>query len=197
MKKIMHNLVVITLFTTIFLNIACSQESKTQTNVKNTTELTSTPLVYNVEKIIPSPDGKAINFSYIDNGKTRTYEDLTKGKVVLLNFWGTWCPPCRAEIPDIMKLYDEYKSKGLVVIGVATERNEERAFQTVSDFVIKNKLNYIIFPSREIANAYGKKFSPISAVPTTYIIDRDGNVVEVIVGMRDKATFESVIKKYL
>jgi peroxiredoxin len=198
MKRLVNIIAVLGIFSTLLMNIACSQESKTQTTAKNTTEQSvASSLVYNVDQIIQTEQGKAINFSFNENGKTRTYDDLTKGKVVLLNFWGTWCPPCRAEIPDIIKLYDELKDQGLVVIGIAMERNEKQAHQIVSDFVTKNKLNYNVFPSRAVAEAYGQKFSTISAVPTTYIIDREGNVVEVIVGMRDKATFETAVKKYL
>lgn len=198
MKRLVNIIAVLGIFSTLLMNIACSQESKTQTTAKNTTEQSvASSLVYNVDKIIQTEQGKAINFSFNENGKTRTYDDLTKGKVVLLNFWGTWCPPCRAEIPDIIRLYDELKDQGLVVIGIAMERNEKQAHQIVSDFVTKNKLNYNVFPSRAVAEAYGQKFSTISAVPTTYIIDREGNVVEVIVGMRDKATFETAVKKYL
>ena len=198
MKRLVNIIAVLGIFSTLLMNIACSQESKTQTTAKNTTEQSvASSLVYNVDQIIQTEQGKAINFSFNENGKTRTYDDLTKGKVVLLNFWGTWCPPCRAEIPDIIRLYDELKDQGLVVIGIAMERNEKQAHQIVSDFVTKNKLNYNVFPSRAVAEAYGQKFSTISAVPTTYIIDREGNVVEVIVGMRDKATFETAVKKYL
>ena len=198
MKRIVNIIAAIGVFSTLLFNVACSQESKTQTTAKNTAEQSvASTLVYNVEQIIPTDQGKAIDFSFNENGKSRTYVDLTKGKVVLINFWGTWCPPCRAEIPDIIKLYDELKEQGLVVIGIAMERNEKQAYQIVSDFVTKNKLNYNVFPSRAVAEAYGKKFSTISAVPTTYIIDREGNVVEVIVGMRDKSAFETAVKKYL
>ena len=197
MKRYINIIAVIGIASIILLNIACSQESKTQTTAKDTPKQSSPSLVFNIEQIIQTDQGKAINFSFNEGGKIRTYEELAEGKVVLLNFWGTWCPPCRAEIPDIINLYDEYKVQGLVVMGIAMERNENQAYQLVNDFVAKNKLNYINFPSRAIAEAYGSKFSTISAVPTTYVIDREGNVVEVIVGKRDKKAFETVVKKYL
>ncbi|MCE5305037.1 MAG: TlpA disulfide reductase family protein [Chloroherpetonaceae bacterium] len=197
MKKILNIAIALGIFSSLLMNVACSQESKTQTTDKVLNKQSATALVYNVEQILPTDEGKAINFTFSDNGKSSSYEELTKGKVVLLNFWGTWCPPCRREIPDLIETYNDFKDQGVVVIGIAMERDEKQASKIVNDFAIKNKLNYVNFPSRAVAEAYGTKFSTISAVPTTYIIDRNGNVVEMLVGMRDKAAFSNAIKKYL
>lgn len=197
MKKILNIAIALGIFSSLLMNVACSQESKTQTTDDVLNKQAATALVYNVEQILPTDEGKAINFTFSDNGKSSSYEELTKGKVVLLNFWGTWCPPCRREIPDLIETYNDFKDQGVVVIGIAMERDEKQASKIVNDFAIKNKLNYVNFPSRAVAEAYGTKFSTISAVPTTYIIDRNGNVVEMLVGMRDKAAFSNAIKKYL
>ncbi|MEN6510949.1 MAG: TlpA disulfide reductase family protein [Chloroherpetonaceae bacterium] len=197
MKKILNIAIALGIFSSLLMNVACSQESKTQTTDDVLNKQSATALVYNVEQILPTDEGKAINFTFSDNGKSSSYEELTKGKVVLLNFWGTWCPPCRREIPDLIETYNDFKDQGVVVIGIAMERDEKQASKIVNDFAIKNKLNYVNFPSRAVAEAYGTKFSTISAVPTTYIIDRNGNVVEMLVGMRDKAAFSNAIKKYL
>lgn len=114
-----------------------------------------------------------------------------KGKVVLLNFWATWCPPCREEIPDLVALQNEYKDKGLVVIGVSLDQNGPAR---VKSFVERMKINYpIVMGDEKTASAYGS----IEAIPTTFFIDRDGKVAGQHEGGSDMAGFESALKPLL
>lgn len=116
-----------------------------------------------------------------------------KGKVVFINFWGTWCPPCRREIPDIIEINKELSGKDFIVVGIAMERASDPISQ-VQSFAEKNGINYINFINiPELSEAYGG----IPAVPTTFIVDKNGNIAEKIVGMRDKAGFMQSINRVL
>lgn len=123
-------------------------------------------------------DGKAINFS-----------DFS-GKVVIVNLWATWCPPCRREIPDFIELQKEYKEQGLVIIGISLDQSEA----PVKPFVEKNSINYpVVMGNSEVAQLYGN----IRSIPTTFIVDSDGNIVESFFGLRSKEIFEESIKPLL
>ena len=116
-----------------------------------------------------------------------------RGRVVLLDFWATWCPPCRQEAPELEKLWQKYKDQGLVVIGIALESG---GAQGVSKFAAENKLSYWLVSDDkgEIAGKY--KIRPI---PTTYIVDPKGIIRYVQVGFGPGAEkdFEKQIKAHL
>jgi thiol-disulfide isomerase/thioredoxin len=114
-----------------------------------------------------------------------------KGSVIILNFWATWCPPCRMEIPDLVELYGKYKDKGLAIIGVSLDSGGSAG---VKRFVIEKGITYpVVIGNEKISNSFGG----ISGIPTTFIIDRTGNIKERIVGLRQKTYFEDAIKKLL
>jgi cytochrome c biogenesis protein CcmG/thiol:disulfide interchange protein DsbE len=115
----------------------------------------------------------------------------TKGNVVILDFWATWCPPCRMEIPHFEALYRQYRANGLEIVGVALDRGGAKV---VKPFVKDAGVTYpVVIGDQATANAYGG----IRGIPTTFIIDRQGRIVEKAVGYRDKAFFESRIKELL
>ncbi len=173
-----------------FLVTACS-ESKAGNEAANTSAGAS---VFPITSVITSTDGTVADFTFMDNGKKVTFKEFTKGKVVFLNFWGTWCPPCRKEIPDIIEIYKEYKNKDFIVIGIALEKDQMTAINGVAKYANSNGINYTNFiGNKEIQNAYGG----ISAVPTTYLIGKDGKIAEKIVGMRSKADFVTSINRIL
>jgi thiol-disulfide isomerase/thioredoxin len=109
------------------------------------------------------------------NGRTISSTDL-RGKVVLVNFWATWCPPCRAEIPDLIKLQDKYRDK-LVVLGIS---EDEVPPDEVKAFVTEQKMNY---PVAMTTPALAKIFRGVSALPTTFVIGREGKLEQRHVGM--------------
>ena len=114
-----------------------------------------------------------------------------KGKVVLLNFWATWCPPCRQEIPDLIALQNQYKDKGLVVVGVSLDQNGPAA---VRPFVSRIKINYpVVMGDEKTARAYGS----VQVIPTTFFIDREGRIAGQHEGGDDKAGFEASVKPLL
>src|SRR6478752_843462 len=123
------------------------------------------------------------------DGKSVSFADL-KGKVVLVNFWATWCPPCRAEIPDLVKLQEKYRDK-LVVLGISED--EDASPQEVKAFGAEQKMNYpIVMLTPELS----KIFKGVSALPTTFVIDPEGKIRQRHVGMLRRETTE-LETKYL
>lgn len=113
------------------------------------------------------------------------------GKVVIVDFWDTWCPPCKKEIPHFIELYSQYKGQGLEIVGVAFGRNGKEA---VRQFTQQSGMNYTSALFNEEAQ---KIFGAPQSIPTTYIIDKKGNIVEKVVGYRDKSYFEEKVKALL
>jgi len=101
-----------------------------------------------------------------------------KGKVVLVNFWATWCAPCRKEIPDLINLYSELKSDGLLVVGVATDDDGE---SVVAPFVKREKINYPIVV--DTSGTIESKFEAMYGLPTTYVVNAEGQIVRRILGI--------------
>ncbi|MDF1578299.1 MAG: TlpA disulfide reductase family protein [Desulfobulbales bacterium] len=98
------------------------------------------------------------------------------GKVLLVNFWATWCPPCRKEIPALIKIHDKYKDQGFSVIGISMDEGGRRV---VGKFVEKLGVNYPVF----IGNAkLGRGFGGVMGIPVTFLVDREGNLVQRLDG---------------
>ena len=116
------------------------------------------------------------------NGRDVSAADL-RGKVVIVNFWATWCPPCRAEIPDLIALQDKYGDR-LQIIGIS---QDEAPPEVVKRFVAAHKINYpIVMTTPELE----KTFRGVSALPTSFILDRESRVVQKHVGMLTARTTE-------
>jgi peroxiredoxin len=120
------------------------------------------------------------------DGKTYSLAAL-RGSVVLLNFWATWCPPCRKEMPDMQKLYERFRSKGLVVLGVS---DEERA--TVEKYLAEQKYTFPILldPDRKVNAAFD-----VDGIPKTFIFDRQGQLAAQSIDMRTEAQFLKMLKQ--
>jgi len=124
------------------------------------------------------------------NGRTVRLRDY-RGKVVLINFWATWCPPCRAEMPDLVRLQRDYSRHGLQIIGI-TYPPEKKA--RVRRFARSLKVNYpIILGTRQIR----ARFSLEETLPLTVVINRDGKVIEIISGILLREEFDEKIKPLL
>ncbi|OQB74079.1 MAG: Thiol-disulfide oxidoreductase ResA [candidate division TA06 bacterium ADurb.Bin131] len=135
---------------------------------------------------------KAPDFKLVDIQGKQVSLSALKGKVVVLNFWATWCPPCKREIPDFVKTYEKYKDEGLVIIGVAVNSKIE----DVKNLVKQYKITYpVVMSDSSIEQTYGN----ITAVPTTFIIDKQGNLVPggKKIGMFMEGELEKIVQPLL
>lgn len=114
-----------------------------------------------------------------------------KGKVVLVDFWATWCPPCRQEIPHFNALYSDYRSHGFEIIGISLD---EGGPEVVRDFAKEYRVLYpLVMGNRQVTQAYGG----IRGLPTTFLIDKQGRIAYKYAGYQDKGTFEQAIQALL
>jgi peroxiredoxin len=134
----------------------------------------------------------APDFTLTDaNGQTAKLSDY-RGKVVLLDFWATWCGPCQIEIPWFMEFEQQYKSKGLEVVGVSMD---DDGWQVVKPYIAEHKLNYRILLGNETV---GDLYGGLDALPTTFLIDREGKFAfSPHIGLTSKNEFLSEIQSLL
>jgi cytochrome c biogenesis protein CcmG/thiol:disulfide interchange protein DsbE len=125
------------------------------------------------------------------NGAEVRLADFT-GKAILLNYWATWCGPCKVEIPAFVELYDQYKDQGLVILGVSTDDDPE----TLRAYAKDMKMNYPVLVGRDNEPLL-EAFGPVWGLPTSYFIGRDGAVCGKHMGPATKEQFEQEIKALL
>jgi cytochrome c biogenesis protein CcmG/thiol:disulfide interchange protein DsbE len=124
------------------------------------------------------------------DGKTVKLSDY-KGKVVIIDFWATWCPPCRKGIPDLISIQNEYKND-VVIIGISLD--SEKTLKDVPGFVKSYGINYpIVYGNEKVVTDYGG----IEGIPTAFVVDKKGNIVDKHVGLVPKDTYVSKIKELL
>ena len=124
------------------------------------------------------------------NGATVTPAEY-KGKVVLLNFWATWCVPCKAEIPWFQEFDKKFKDKGFAVLGVSLD---EEGWNVVKPYVAERKIGYrMVIGSEEVSTLYGG----IDSLPTTFMIDKEGKIAAIHTGLVSKATYQKEIEDLL
>lgn len=117
-------------------------------------------------------------------GKIWHLHDL-QGKVVLVNFWATWCPPCRKEMPDLQALYDKYKDRGLVILAISDEDAGK-----VQPFIADRHISYPVMldPGRKVNDLY-----QVEGIPKTFVYDRNGKMVAQSIDMRTKGQFQQML----
>jgi peroxiredoxin len=114
-----------------------------------------------------------------------------KGKVVVVDFWATWCPPCRVEIPGYIEMQKKYGQDGLVIVGVSLD---QKGPKHVQKFVEANAMNYTVVMGD---NAAVDAFGGFQAIPTTFLIGRDGRIVHEKTGAMHSDAYEAIVKKAL
>lgn len=160
-KRILANVLIISLSVFALSAFACSAMA-----VSAASDIT-----------LSDTDGKAVQLSSF------------KGKVIILDFFATWCPPCRQEIPDFIELQKQYGDKGLMMIGVSLTPAED-----VKPFAEKLGINYTVLVGDDKSEA---AYGPIRSIPTTFIIDKEFNVARKYIGFTDKEVFEKDVKELL
>jgi peroxiredoxin len=153
--------------------------------------LTAAVLMLSLSAAVALAGDPAPNFKLKAADGTTIELQKLKGKVVLVNFWATWCPPCRTEIPGMMKVYDKYKAKGFEIVGISVDNG---GWDDVRPWLEKHPVNYpIVVGDGNLAQAYGG----IRNIPTTFLVDRKGNIVLKHVGGLTEEEFEKMVKKAL
>lgn len=135
--------------------------------------LCSTPLGY-AESAAPAPD-----FTLADLGGKKVSLSSFKGTVVLLNFWATWCGPCRAEMPALNKLYLDLRDKGLAVLAVSVDDSEK----SVRAFMKQRKFSFPVLMDTEKEVSFDSY--AVMGLPTTVLVDKKGMIAETIIGERE------------
>ena len=201
---------------TVFL-MACGSKDKTDTtsdnkktdgdskveNTSNTNSNTDTKTAG--DGVMLSPVGKieaagtkgnVPNFTWQEDGKEMSTADL-KGKVLFINMWATWCGPCIKEMPELSEISNELKDKDFKMVGLSVFHQE--GTPEVKDFLEQKPVSYwIVDGNDELVNAFEQSIgSTIESIPTTFIVDKDGKIVETLIGSRDKAAFMEIINKSL
>lgn len=142
-------------------------------------------------KADPVPPIPAPTWTLQDLEGKAVSSDQFKGKVVVVDFWATWCPPCREEIPGYIKLQEKYGKDGLVIIGVSLDR---KGPAHVKQFAEKQGINYtLVMGDNDTVAAFGG----FNAIPTTFIIDRQGNIRDRKTGAAETAEYEKTLLTYL
>jgi peroxiredoxin len=128
------------------------------------------------------------------DGKTVRLSDF-RGKAVLLNFWATWCEPCKVEMPWFTEMQKQYGPQGLQILGVAMEDTEPSDIQ---EFTRQMRVDYPILVGRESQrDALATSYGGVQFLPETFYIDRDGKVMERIFGLKGRGDIENDVKKML
>jgi len=122
------------------------------------------------------------------DGKPTSFSEF-KGKVIILDFFASWCPPCRQEIPDFIALQKAYGDKGFAMVGVSLVSGQES-----KDFAAQAGMNYpVLIDDGRVSATYG----PVRSIPTTFVIGKDSKIAKIYIGYRPKAVFENDIKELL
>jgi thiol-disulfide isomerase/thioredoxin len=112
------------------------------------------------------------------------------GKPTVINFFATWCPPCREEIPGFVEVYDKYRGSGFEIVGISFDTDTKGDLPA---FMMENRIGYrILMGDMATARAYG-----VNPLPTTFFVGKDGRIMNVHVGYIDKETFEREVRKLL
>jgi peroxiredoxin len=173
----------------MFISCSSGKQDKAQESAQLKDELPHDP--YSAPLHSASNKAEAADFeTELLNGETFRLADQ-RGKVVLLNIWATWCPPCEEETPELVNLYSEYKGRGVEFLGISID---EQGPSVVKPFVKKYDVNY---PMTVDDGTFQEKYGPMMGVPTTYLIDKKGDLRYFATGAITRKELEPRLEKLL
>ncbi|MGI8962475.1 MAG: peroxiredoxin family protein [Bryobacteraceae bacterium] len=173
-SKIRRNSCVLAFLAVIITLYACSAEPSTNAAAKTSKERK------------PAPE-----FNLTDANGTSVKLSDYRGKVVLLNFWATWCGPCTLEIPWFIDFEQEFKSRGFAVVGISMD---DDGWAAIKPYAAEHKMNYrVLLGNDSVSQLYGG----VDALPTSFVIDRDGKIDSVHVGLAGKDEYLNEIQSLL
>jgi thiol-disulfide isomerase/thioredoxin len=164
---------------------------KSEENSSQSSPPSSSDFIANVSKVnsVQKNEGaKVADFSWTDEtGKKVSFADFSKDNVVLINFWATWCGPCKRELPDLVALCDEYKNKNVKILGISVDRDGD-VLNLVHTFAVQANLEYpIVIDNGDLEQAFGG----IRGIPTSFFVNRKGEIVKKMIGLQTKETFQA------
>lgn len=180
MKKVLSVFMILFLTAGIF---GCQKTEKSNNAENKVADTTSNVTTARTNDLAPGftlklTDGKDIKLSNY------------KGKIVIIDFWATWCPPCRRGIPDMIDIQKKYQ-RDVVIIGISLDRETK---PDVVPFIKKYEINYpVAYGTTEVVVAFGN----IEAIPTSFIIDKSGQIVDKHIGLVDKSIYINKITELL
>lgn len=191
MKTLLSLLIVVLVFAA-----GCAKNPEKQSSAQSpATEHSSTAGISatNVSKVISvekNEGRKAADFSWTDeNGNKVTFAEFSKDNVVLINFWATWCGPCKRELPDLIALHNEYKGKNVKIIGISVDRDAD-VLRLVRNFAAEANLTYpIVIDNGDLEKAFGG----IRGIPTSFFVNKNGEIVKKMIGLQSKETFQAAL----
>lgn len=140
--------------------------------------------VWQIVGLSMGSSGSAPDFTLVNQDGKRVSLSDYQGKVVILDFWATWCPPCKAEIPGFVKLYNKYQDQDLAIIGVSLDQT---GWSDVKPFIRNYQMTYpVVMGNMDVVDAYGG----IRSIPTTFVLDKDGAIQKKYIGYRPEDVFE-------
>lgn len=177
--------------TLILLSIGgCSQPQHQETSAQ--ADQKNSSIVFAVNSVNTRPD-LVPNFSWKDSSGKIVDFDSYRGSVTLINFWATWCGPCKNELPDLVQISKDFSGKNVKLLGISTDRGSDAATE-VASFVQQHGIPYQnLISNEQLEEAFGN----ISAMPTSFLIDSHGKIVQTFVGGRSKEFFSQAITALL
>jgi thiol-disulfide isomerase/thioredoxin len=175
------NLLIASALATGLFLLACSSTEKAKANNGGG----------NTDAVAQQAESEGPTFAVEDTeGVTHTYDEYKGKSPVVINFWGTWCPPCRAELPDLKRIYAEYYSKGIEFVGLAVRDTPGM----VKEFAIRNDMKWPMLMANQEALI---SFNVTLGIPTTLFIDRNGQEQGRLIGASSYEQFKAEIEKIL
>ena len=173
--------------------LGCNRNASSNANSNNNNKVSESPMnsdANSSDENSAFENQEAPGFTLTDTKGKKISLAEYKGKIVIIDFWATWCPPCRRGIPDLIKIQKEYKNK-VTVIGISLDTDTKK---DVVPFMKNMGINYtVVYANAQVVQDYGN----VEAIPTSFIIDKEGKIIDQHIGLTPEETYINEINKLL